>query len=294
MSLLRNHQAEQILSDIKKDNCFATEVMNSYEAKQKNKTRLSKILNIFILSIILFLMVPIAACGKDKDEPPTEPKLPFGVFPLNDVSWEHGRSIHVNAGPGERPVYDDTGKLIGTIMYWSGKATITYSVKQVGENRAELYVADEVTWRREVKMYGKEVVWDDTTWFTPSKLDAEIRLDGRKVYCNNRLLYDFTLNVGDTFIVSDYADDSEEYDATFVLASIDSTLVDNEQRRRYNFKLKDPNFSYEWDKFTLIEGIGCAEYILQTLRTPFIHEEYIGPPELNKVYFKDKIIWERK
>jgi len=91
----------------------------------KNRARFKRsLVSVFTLFVISFV-----SCGAS--DRPTEPdRLPFGVFPLNDVKW-----IETNH-------YGDsfTGLDSGYAgYYYQFYDTITYSVRQVGENKAELH-----------------------------------------------------------------------------------------------------------------------------------------------------------
>ena len=120
-----------------------------------------------------------------------------------------------------------------------------------------------------------------------------ITIEDKKVYYtgkaddilkgNNLLLYDFGLKVGDTFYVGDEKDN--KYNRPFILISIDSVLIDNEYRKKYNF------YNSKYSEFSFIETIGCTIYLFHTMN-PFQHE-LSKFHRLGRVYYKDKLIWER-
>ena len=251
---------------------------------------------LFAVVVLSFMGFPSIACGAEPDPAGGggDGKLPFGIFPLSDVRWEHAGDTWFH-GRKSDSVYDADGKLIKVISYVPNNCrlwTITYSVRQIGENRAELYSDVKETWRAaEVsdKVNGTTYKIDTTIIISP-KLNGEITIEGKKVYYSygvapynqKVLLYDFNLKVGDTFYVGANAD---LYDKIpFVLVSIDSALVGNEHRKRYNFAKSKES---EYYNFSVIEGIGCTPYLFYSLST-FLHEEL---PMLYRVYHKGQLIW---
>jgi len=177
-----------------------------------------------------------------------------------------------------------------------GNDVITYSVRQSGENRADLFCSKVTTWYRNIwDNINKVASIDDTTWTTPSELYGKIYLENKRVYFHygdseeapwnkKQLLYDFNLNVGDEFMISDYY--------KFSVISIDSAFVGNGYRKKYNFAYKQENVLC--CDFSVIEGIGCTEdlFLLRVL-DPFITSDPL-PPTLIEVYYKDKLIWRKK
>jgi len=256
----------------------------------KNRARFKRsLVSVFTLFVISFV-----SCGAS--DRPTEPdRLPFGVFPLNDVRWVESR-------------YFFEFDICEPYMYYDYYDTVTYSVRQVGENKAELHRAIQ---RRMITMTSGNEIVGDTTWNVENDenqdrigLIAWIHLEGRKVYWQGNyfisspdkklLFYDFSLNIGDTFnVMPGYTPPAgEEGYPKYYLASIDSILIDNEYRKKYNFvhiwahvagtRWADYNFS-------VIEGIGCDRYFFYVFDTDYSHN---GP--LIKVYYKDKLIWRQQ
>ena len=264
--------------------------------KNKNNTKLKHLLTNVMVAMLLFSIYLFTACGADS--PPGDAGgLPFGIFPLNDVKWEHSCDTWFEWRKADS-VYDAEGKLIKVINYGYGQDgrcrdyTTTYSVKQIEENRAELYCSEKQIWRVLIsdKVNKTEYEIDTTLILTASpKLAGTITIEGKKVYYHyvkpaemKILLYDFSLNVEDTFCIS-----NENYN--FVLVSIDSVLVGNEYRKRQNFQMEDE--WYGFSEFSVIEGIGCNKYLLYTLNI-ILHDEDKFPV-LRRVYYKEQLIWKR-
>jgi hypothetical protein len=70
------------------------------------------------------------------------------------------------------------------------------------------------------------------------------------------LLYDFSKNVGDTIFFTNQMPSYPYSEPYFVISSIDSVLVNNQYRKKYNF-LSSPE---SW-----IEGIGSTRYLTSTI-----------------------------
>jgi len=208
----------------------------------KNRARFKRsLVSVFTLFVISFV-----SCGAS--DRPTEPdRLPFGVFPLNDVRWVEEVSVIENH-PGEPHYYLDT---------------VTYSVRQVAENKAELHYSRVRTlghYKYDAEL--QELIWvkDTTLYEEPELALGWFYLESKKVYWQRGndvenwygervLLYDFSLNVGDTF---DNGLPNTYGGSGYYVASIDNVLVGNEYRKRYNFlKPEQTHFS-----FSVIEGIG--------------------------------------
>ena len=78
----------------------------------------------------------------------------------------------------------------------------------------------------------------------------------------------------------------------FSVVSIDSALIENEYRKRYNFEFKfeaHPGFPKN-RSFSVIEGIGNTQNLFYTLEDPFMPDP---PPLLREVYYKDRKIWRK-
>ena len=269
---------------------------DNYLFANKNKVLgggLKIILKYPLLAVLLFLFSFTACEGTER--PIEVEKLPFGVFPLNDVSWVHIQYWGLwGVPPDDERIYDTEGKLIATIVYISSIDTLTYSVRQVGENKAELYCSKATTWSRTIwdNINKTNSSYGDTTWTTAPELYGKIYLEDKRVYFDhstlegpwykNLLLYDFSLNVGDEFIANGYK---------YIVVSIDSVLVGNEYRKKYNFELTLEGFPRY--KLSVIEGIGCPQNLFHTLGDPFMAIDPL-PPVLREVYYKDRKIWERE
>jgi len=133
--------------------------------------------------VAFMLLFSFASC--EASEKPRDPgELPFGVFPLNDVSWVHSQGLNPSGNPADEFIYDDeTDELIAIIRYTNGGDMSTYSVRQIGENRAELYVSKIITWYRTKWDYiTNENSFDDTTWVIPHELYGYIYLENRRIY----------------------------------------------------------------------------------------------------------------
>ena len=244
------------------------------------------------IPIFTFLLFFAFTTSCDSSEPRPADESPFGVFPLNDVSWGHERGLQFLEPDTEFIYNTETGELITIITYLTGRDIITYSVRQVGENRAELYCSKVTTWERLIfDNIAKVNSYDDTSWVTAPELYGRIYLEDKKVYFRDlghngeqrQLLYDFNLNVGDEFIVGGYY--------KFSVVSIDRILVGNEYRKRYNFDFKREDYpGYPGHSFSVVEGIGCTESFFHTINDPFMAVDPL-PPSLKEVYYKNKIVW---
>ena len=76
--------------------------------------------------VLIIFAIPQIGCASDRPEPPGE-RLPFGVFPLNDV-----KGVHIGYFEDCKP---DADKIIIEHRY----DTFTDFVRQVGEKQADLY-----------------------------------------------------------------------------------------------------------------------------------------------------------
>lgn len=91
-----------------------------------------------------------------------------------------------------------------------------------------------------------------------------MREDGRKVYCiyahyesnGEKLIYDFGLNVGDTFKLYD-ADETVDPSSRATVVSVDTIVVGNRAFRVMNIRPKDMMGWSNW----WIEGIGSMYYL---------------------------------
>jgi len=247
----------------------------------KNRARFKRSL----ISIFTLFVVSFASCGAS-DRPTEQDRLPFGVFPLNDVRWvetNHYCDNFTGLDSGYSYVFYDT---------------ITYSLRQIGENKTELHRAVQKRMQTfnlgiadpDLKFVG------DSTWNEKPELLGWIYLEGRKVYYQGvpyidydgkswekekGLFYDFSLNVGDKF---DTPSNSFSDDYNFYLSSFDNVLVGNELRKKYDFMLNLKESGYN---FSVIEGIGCDRYFFYVFNTDYTHNN----SQLIKVYYKDKLIW---
>jgi len=248
--------------------------------RNKNNEKLKRqLINFMSVFLFLFLFLHNAACIAN-EPPPAEPKLPWSVFPLDSVKWEY---IKKRSG-----AFAD----LGTVYF----DTLTYSVRQISENKAEVYFSSKTAIFKRVD--GK-YIFDRNGKSGDTEFYGYIILEDKKVYYQDRdsfffpktLLYDFNLKLNDTFI----------YGATggekCIVSSIDSVLIFNgneyEYRKRYNFSGHKHFYWFDYsDYFYVIEGIGCNLEFLYTTHWWAQMEEAIICPEIRKVYYKDKVIWE--
>jgi len=252
----------------------------------KNRARFKRsLVSVFTLFVISFV-----SCGAS--DRPTEPdRLPFGVFPLNDVKW-----IETNH-------YGDsfTGLDSGYAgYYYQFYDTITYSVRQVGENKAELHRSIQkrmLTY--DLYLLHPENLIADSTWNEKPELLGWIYLEGRKVYSQSivplgekLLFYDFSLNIGDRLDIPYlYLFDFNGDTVFYYLVSIDDVRVGDELRKRYNFMLNSKSTNND---ISIIEGIGGDNYFFGMFHAtrPAIDPE--PNYELIRVFYKDKLIWRRQ
>ena len=241
----------------------------------KNRARFKRSL----VSVFTLFVVSFASCGAS--DKPTEPdRLPFGVFPLNDVKWVHITSY----------MLEHSGANNYIVEHWYD--TIIYSVRQTGENQADLYISGMITLKREGWEWDStgfyELEFEDSTRSYGPILHSRIYLENKKVYCqigdNKDLLYDFNLRLNDIISIGHPAEHKFEY----FVDSTDSVLVGSEYRKRYHFK---PVISGHYP-FYVIEGIGSGSALLY----PFykgIEISHLGiyGASLRGVYYKDKLIW---
>ena len=221
-----------------------------------------------LVAIIIFFLYPVLACATENG-PREEDKLPWSVFPLDGVKWMHIQYLKF-LEPDNEFIYDT----------------------ETGENRANLYCSKATKWDRLIfDNINKINLYDDTVWYSTSELYGEINLEHKRIYfrgfyyngkpwAERELLYDFNLNVGDTFTMMGI----DNY--KFSILSVDSVLVDNEYRKVYNFETK----SYGGHSFSVIEGIGCNINLFHTIIDPFVSVDP-SPPRLLSVYFKSRKIW---
>jgi len=237
-----------------------------------------------IIVVLIIFAISQIGCASDRPEPPGE-KLPFGVFPLNDVKWV------------EAWHYKKAGPISGYIMC---RDTTTYTVNQIGENKAELRrLVKRTTGYEKLDSNTGTVVWtEDSTW-NETYFDKWIILVGNRVYyqmldvsgnpfpdLEKRLLYDFNLRLNDTLTVL-----TNTGIVTSFVASIDNVLIGNEYRKRYHFMFKPEPTIYD---FTVIEGVGCEKSPFYTTFDPLHINNQFPLPELLKVYYKERIIWRQK
>jgi len=262
----------------------------------KNRARFKRSL----VSVFTLFVVSFASCGAS--DRPTEPpgeRLPFGVFPLNDVKW-----VHVWYG-GHWLFEPYTSGHINVISAFCID-TITYSVRQINETTAELR---SVSVRTEQHRIGWDTInkislnLDDTTYTLDEPAFSNfnsgwIYLENNRVYFRGKdydgspwpernLMYDFNLNVGDTFLEYKYL---ENYYYKYSVKSIDRALVGNEYRKRYNFVIST-HYSENYTTTSVIEGIGSPENLFHTLFYFPGMQVDPQPPELQEVYFRNKLIW---
>ena len=238
-----------------------------------------------IIVVLIIFAIPQIGCASDR---PTEPdRLPFGVFPLNDVRW-----IETSEGLAED---------------WSTvrSDTITYSVRQIGENKAELHrsvlrtLSNRYQYDPELKIL---VPLQDTIWYEEPELIGRIHIEGKKVYCYRRgidlegkpfetkqLMYDFGLKIGEVFYY-DVPPPAFPCELKFYLDSIDNVLVGNESRKKLNFAGDFVEYCGHFT-FSVIEGIGCTKSFFYTVEDPSFHIDPVQNVYLHSVYYKDKLIW---
>ena len=272
-----------VIAPVKKKSCYK-EVMVPTKARTIYRSRLLNTIQAIIISAFL-LIYPLTACAGETNNPKGEDKY---VFPLNNVEWKE------TSNP-----------------YWWNEGvhftmdTITYYLRQISENKSELY--------RQVKkatgMYvknpetgtGKFV--PDSAWAVEQPLlDGWITLVDKKVYYEPSwlgepteqivLLYDFDLNIGDTFYVAPQVDNGKSH--PYIVISIDNILVDSEYKKRFNFVEPHMQNDYEFYKFSLIESIGCDIELFHTFVPRFLYNDMDPMPPyytLLAVYNRDKLIW---
>ena len=269
-----------------------------------------------VMIVILFFANSLIGCASDK---PTEPdRLPFGVFPLNDVKWIETNFWATSGGITEEYVVDGDTSI--ALIYRGYSDTITYFVRQSGEQKAELYrsVVGKMTQSGYDLFTQKPLELEDSTYNNPPELYGWINLEGRKVYFQGIdhngnpwdercIFYDFPLNVGDTVDMANikwqkpihWPTNAEDV-AKFRLSSIDNILVGNEHRKKFNFVhiLSDnPIFEghhFERFNFSAIDGIGNPQglfYMFERISHPMFED---WGKALMEVYHKDKLIWRRQ
>jgi hypothetical protein len=134
-------------------------------------------------------------------------------------------------------------KEIGYISFAKGYVE-TYSMHQIGENKAELYRSKFNTWDRYINYYDPNVPvkeLPDSVWTTEPEVDGWIYVEDRKVFYQERrvdkesgeviigekgLMYDFNLKLNAPFIMC--------ISVPVYVGSIDSALVGNEYIKKYN------------------------------------------------------------
>jgi hypothetical protein len=190
-------------------------------------------------------------------------------------------------------IYNDSGKIIAKIYWKDIVDIITYSVRQVGENKAELYclINRTITFIGEDLVNNVKLEKDSTLTIGPD-LEGFIYLENNKVFCQHKhytgetpvLMYDFNLKQNDTFNRFSHMMDIWKY----TVASIDSVVVGNEHRKRYNFTaIQHTNLI----DFSIIEGIGTDLWqFFYTIIWPVDHDNETLPCLLS-VYHKDKLIY---
>jgi len=278
-------------------NSFATENTNETKTNlfllegKRCKTRCLTVLTKFMV-VVLFVF-SFTSC-ESSERPVEEGRLPFGVFPLNDVKWVE--FDHYTSG------------MSGTHNHKWHRDTVTYSIHQINENRAELHLVKKKT--TGIPEFdpndpmAEPIAWfEDSIWFEPNRLYGWITIEDNRVYYEsvgpddtpiyNSLMYDFNLRLYDTFTVINPI--NNEFVVSAFVVSIDSVLIGNEYRRRYKFIYtylpngKEFYDLYGYYSYSVIEGIGNDKSFLHTLLNP-APKVYVQP-NLISVYYRDKIIW---
>jgi len=233
------------------------------------KGRLQKLMSAVFI-IFLFFSFSFISCANEPS--PAEPKLPWSVFPLDSVKWIE---IHEYI---DFPIQNNNKWHLDTIIY---------SIYSIGENKAKVYKLEKKSIGNYKIIDGEKIFVSDSSWIMDSKLFIQILLENNKVYKilgdgeqEIFLMYDFSLKVGDKFISSWW---------NRSITSIDSVLVGNEYRKKYNFFETDNSHFH----FSVIDGIGCDKFFSYILINPYGHFDPIIDITY-KVYYKDKLIWERK
>jgi len=233
------------------------------------------------MSILLFLFLFLhnAACIANEELLGNPDKLP-DIFPLKDMKWIE-LEIYETFIPGK---------------YQHGIRT--YFLQQVDENKTELYVSEKmlkgtVYYNHEI---GKSEIIEDTTWIEPTFLRGLISIEGKKVYIQptdlkdggfhpKELMYDFGLELNDTFRAPGFGG---------VLDAIDSVLIGNEHKKRYNFdfmvSVNDSNFY----RLSLIQGVGNTEHFFRSIYGEFLNIDPMPSVELLEIYYKGKRIWKNE
>ena len=273
-------------------NSFATE--NTSETKsnlfllegKRCRTRCRTVLTKFMV-VVLFVF-PFTSC--ESSERPVEEyeRLPFGVFPLNDVKWVETNHF---SDPWSAEVLD--GIFNSYRLFYD---TITYSVRQVGENKAELHRSYQTRRQTFVNSVG---LIEDSIW-TNKDMRSWIIIEGKKVYLQHldedgipileewgkELFYDFSLEVGDIFQTNYWSDWTK-----YRLNSIERVMVGSEYRNQYNFIHLVEGESSQ-NNFSTIEGIGCtknfSDFRISANTDPMQHFNLI------EVYHKNKLIWRKQ
>ena len=242
------------------------------------------------IPIFTFLLFFAFTTSCDSSEPRPVDESPFGVFPLNDTKWV------------ETEFHQYDRKEDNRIFWTSTLTTYTYFVRQIGENKAELYYFLQSKISRDVWLPTGEQIKLEDSIVAPSepRLIGWILLEGKRVYFqtkeNKQLMFDFNnMNVGEPvdWMWKDWNDrfqDNPNYIAAeWYVKSIDTVRVGNEYRRQYWLTTKQNAQYYRPEHCFLVEGIGCVSpYFFYTIRPPITADE-------NKIfsaaYYKDRKIF---
>ena len=229
------------------------------------------------MAVILFIF-PFTSC-ESSERPVEVERLPFGVFPLNDVKWVEISSSHIHK--------DENGMSVSITF----SNTHTHFVRQTGENRAELYSSTKTVIQKSGfdLANNTKVEFEDSIYTTDPKLTGWILIEDQKVYYqaqsseNKQLMFDYNVREGDTL---DWLWRGQLMpEIKFYVKSIDSTLIGNEYRRQYH--IKNLPFHHFNESLWIIEGIGCINSFFYTLRYPMPDDN----TSIYGVYYKDKLIW---
>ena len=234
--------------------------------------------------LFIFLAYSLTSCGNEPSPNPNDNKLPWGVFPLKDVRWVE-QVWGQNAYNWDQWIYD----------------TVTYSVHQIAENKAELYKYTDRTVLEMWPAHNKV----DTSYSIGPELIGWISIENNKVFFTEEyvyppylekpstfhkgLFYDFNLQLGDT-LFGKLWDDNYENAWPLVVSLIDSVKIDNEYRKRFHYKaLLD--LGDLWN-FAAIEGIGCMDrHLFFPFQGDNSHVDPVRYYRLLGVYYKDKLIY---
>ena len=240
---------------VKKKSCYK-EVMVPTKARTIYRSRLLNTIQAIIISAFL-LIYPLTACAGETNPVPKE-GLPWGVFPLNNTEWQES-------------TYSWWSEIKDSIDISVSHTNITtLSVRQIGENRAELYSSSK-TFKTEKSTNlstGEKVDLLDSS-FTGANLIGHILIEDNKVYYLHEekkdLMFDFNVKVGDTLDWLWKGQFHHSYNPVFYVNSIDSILVGNteigyEYRKQY-FICNKFNAQEQYPRMhsmTIVEGIGCV------------------------------------